>query len=154
MGSQIKHQTICKISLEDGARCGHVIVTAPEMKVPEIGLPTDEKVKAFVQAIAGHMMKKHPQLAAIMMNTWEQFLGHQALCFTDSEDPNVPLFMAQYSAYLASISIVTVSDEALETLVGRMDFTLDDPRRAQVIQAMKYLRSIMSRQVVPAGNPG
>ena len=154
MGSQIKYRTVCKILLEDGARCGHVIVTAPEMKVPEIGSPTDEKVKVFVQAIAGHMMKKHPQLAAMMMNTWEQFLGHQALCFTDSEDPNVPLFMVQYSAYLASVSIVTVSDEALETLVGQMDFTLEDPRRAQVIQGMKYLRDFMSRKVVPAGNQG
>lgn len=149
-----KYQTVCKIPLEDGARCGHVIVTAPEMKVPEIGSPTDEKVKTFVQAIVAHMMKKHPQFAGTLMNVWEQFLGFSALGFTDSEDPNVPLFMAQYSAYLASISIVTVSDEALETLVGRMDFTMDDPRRAQVVQGMKYLRDFMSRKVVPAGNLG
>ncbi len=146
-----EYQTICKLPLEDGARCGHVIASNKKgaIELPALGSAPSDRAKNLVQAIIGHMMKKHPaQLAATMMNLAEQFIGYQALTFTECQEPGVPAFLNQFAAHLASISIVPVSDESLETIIGRMNFTQEDPRRAEVLAGMKYLRDFMSRRGV------
>jgi hypothetical protein len=148
-----KYITRCNVPIEDpgspgGKRpCGAEIVITAGIKPPELGEAPETKTKAFVQAIVGHLMKKHPPLAAAAMNMMEQFLAFQVVGFTMSADPGCVQFMASFADALCRMSTLPVSDRAIEEVVAMMGFTMDDPQRSKVIQAMQYVRNFQLRKI-------
>jgi hypothetical protein len=144
-----KYSTRCHISDAEGNVCGQEIVLTAGIKVPEIGQEPEVKTKAFVQAIVGHLMKKHPGHAAFAMATMEQFLAYSVVGMTQSEDPGCMLFMARFAEYACKISALPVSDNMIVGLVTRMELTTEDPQRAKIIQAMQYIRDFQVRRLAP-----
>jgi hypothetical protein len=158
-----KYTTHCNVPIEDpdspGGRrpCGMEIVYTPGIKPPELGEVPEAKTKAFVQAIVGHLMKKHQPLAAVSMNMMEQFLAYSVVGLTQSDDPGVVQFMAAFADYLCKLSTLPVTNEMIVELVTRMGLTMEDPQRQKIIEAMQYVRNFQVRKIgqaptVPATN--
>jgi hypothetical protein len=162
-----KYTTRCNIPIldEDGKPirlCGMEIVVTPGIKVPELGGEPDPKTKAFVQAIVGHMMKKHPAVAAASMNMMEQFLSYSVVGLTQCEDPGAVQFMASFAAYLCQLSTLPVTDEMIEELVKRILSRpevmepMSDTSIAELRKALTYIRNFQIRKISlqsPANSP-
>jgi hypothetical protein len=154
-----KYTTRCNIPIldEDGKPtriCGMEIVVTPGIKVPELGREPDPKTKAFVQAIVGHMMKKHPAVAAASMNMMEQFLSYSVVGLTQCEDPGAVQFMASFAAYLCQLSTLPVTDEMIEELIKRMP--TEEPSWDDIRKALTYVRNFQLRKISfqsPANSP-
>jgi hypothetical protein len=142
-----KYTTRCNIPDAEGHPCGQEIVITPGLDVPEIGAVPAPKTKVFVQAIVSHMMKKHPPLAALAMNSMEQFLAYFTIGFTQSQDPGVLTFMALFAEHLAKLSTIPVTDQMIVELVTRMGLAMEDPQRQKIIEAMGYVRDFQLRRV-------
>lgn len=146
-----KYTTRCNIPDAEGHPCGQEIVITPGLDVPEIGAVPAPKTKAFVQAIVGHMMKKHPPLAALAMNSMEQFLAFFVMGFTQCEDPGALTFMALFAEHLCKISTIPVTDQMIVELVTRMGLTMEDPQRQGMIGALTYVRNFQLRKIGSQG---
>lgn len=144
-----KYTTYCNIPTAEGQACGAAIAVTAGMLVPEVGAKPQDKTKQFIQAIMGHLMKRHSGAAGLALNTMEQFLAFTALGFTRSEDPGVSIFMAHFAEYLCRIATLPVSDDAIVELVARMGLTMEDPQRAKIIEAITYVRNFQLRKLTP-----
>lgn len=146
-----KYTTRCNIPIldENGKPtrvCGQEIVVSGGIKVPELGAVPDPKTKAFVQAIVGHLMKKHPPIAAASMNMMEQFLAYSVVGLTQSEDPGAVQFMASFAAHLCQLSTMPVTDEMIEGLI--MQFP-NHPTPETLRHALTYVRNFQLRKIPP-----
>jgi hypothetical protein len=92
-------------------------------------------------------MRKHPSVAAGVMGTWQQFLGWNTIALTRSEDPAHIRFVAKFAADLCKMACIPVPEAAIVETVAQLGFTSEDPMRAKVVDAMKRLRDIVSRQI-------
>lgn len=151
-----KYITRCNIHDVEGHPCGQHIATTSGINVPTVGESPAEKTKLYVQAVVQHLMTKHQPHCGLALNTMEQFLAYSVLGFTLSEDPGVSIFMAGFAEYLCRIATMPVSDEMIVELVTHMGCTMEDPQRAQMIQALTYLRNFQIRKLtaaIPSNSP-
>jgi hypothetical protein len=137
--AQPKMKYICQIP-----ECGKEICQAPPMTIPGINADPDKNAKQVVEAISNHLMRKH-QIG--FWGDWQQFLGYMNLGTVRSDDPAVSQFMAQFAARLCAVSCIRVSDDQIVSLVAQMGFTMEDPMRLKVIEGMRRLRDVVSRQI-------
>jgi hypothetical protein len=147
-----KYTTYCNIPDAEGHPCGMAIVVTPGILVPEIGNPPQEKTKQYVQAIVGHLMRKHAAHGQHALNTMEQFLAYTVVGFSQTEDPGALAFMAHFAEYLCRISTIPVTDQMIEELVARMGMTMEDPMRPKIIEAITYVRNFQLRKL-PTNSP-
>ena len=162
-----KYTTRCNIPILDengkpSRVCGMEIVVSGGIKVPELGAVPDPKTKAFVQAIVGHLMKKHPPVAAASMNMMEQFLAYSVVGLTQSDDPGAVQFMASFAGYLCQLSTMPVTDEMLQDLVKRIvsrpgvTLAMDSAALVEFHKALTYVRNFQLRKIStqsPAKSP-
>jgi hypothetical protein len=144
-----KFTTYCNIPDAEGHPCGAAIAVTTGILAPEIGASPQDKTKSFVQAIVGHMQKKHPGHCQHALNTMEQFLAFTSVGFTQTEDPGALSFMAHFAEYLCKISTLPVSDDMIVELVTRMGITMEDPQRQKLIEAITYVRNFQLRKITP-----
>jgi hypothetical protein len=147
-----KYTTYCNIPNESGHPCGMAVAVTNGIVTPELGATPQDKTKAYVQAIVGHLMKKHPAHAQHALNTMEQFLAFTAVGFSQTEDPGAISFMAHFAEYLCRISTIPVTDQMIEELVARMGMTMEDPMRPKIIEAITYVRNFQLRKI-PTQSP-
>ena len=151
-----RYVTYCNIPDENTKDpCGAQIVVTSGIEVPEIGLPPASNTKKYVEAIVGHMMKKHAGACQFALNSMEQFLAFVSLGFVRSEDPACAMFQHQFAQHLAQMSALPITDNAIYELVTQMGFTMEDPQREKVIGALRYVRDFQLRKMIPqvAGTP-
>ena len=147
MPNEQRYRVLCRLPGPNGKPCGKEICTAPQMTVPEMGEIPDKNAQALVQAIMGHMQKKHEMHLAGMMGAWQQFLGFNSLGYIMSEDPKVMEFMAVFGSQLRRMVCPPVSDSDIEAIVAGIGFTMEDPLRAKTLQALKNFRDLFTKPI-------
>lgn len=144
--SEPKYKYICRIPGPDRKPCGKLVCEAPAMILPQINAEPDKHAKQVVEAISNHLMRKH---SIGFWGDWQQFLGYMCLGTIESEDAAVTQFLAQFAARLCQVSCIRITDDQIIGQVAALGFTMDDPQRSKVIEAMKQLRDVVSRRIVP-----
>jgi len=145
--SETKYRTICNIPDAEGKPCGCVIALTDGIKIPKGGEEPARKTLQFIDLINSHIKNKHPDVAKASERTDMFFVGFLRLARTISEDPNVQPFITEFAQYLQLLVCFPASDDFILGLVGKMEFTMDDPQRQKVIDGMRVLRDFILRRV-------
>lgn len=138
----LKHVTTCMLPRPDGSPCGQQFIDSP-LNVQIIGQP-DQRAQKFVQSLAQHVGKKHPQQWAQISGTVMSLTGFLILMSFDTEDPALLESKGQVAAFLRFISRVEVSDEWLQELVDVLAAEFQEKGSAPIFQAFQKLRDQLS----------
>ena len=144
----MKYVTHCRLPNADNQPCGAEIVVTSGIAPLEVGAPPDAKMKAFVTAIVGHLMKKHPSIAGAAMNTMEQYLGFSVLGFTDCSDPGAIAFMNKMADHLTRQVAMPMTDQMLVDLMARAQFTAEEQKKFRPL--LQYVRDFQLRKMTTA----
>jgi hypothetical protein len=130
--------------MPNGQVCGHVFTHYPIDAVPIVGKSKDETVRDFVLNLMKHMEKHHPKdLAAIILMS-QNFIGYMVLRYFETQDTLLAEKQGQIAAFLRSVSRLYVSDDEITEAVVRLGFTMEDPARQGVTDAMKHMRDYLT----------
>ena len=142
-----RYITRCNIPDENGHTCDKEIAITAGIVAPKIGEAPEGKAKKYVQAIVAHLMKDHPGHCQLAMNSMEHFLAFNVSGFCRTDDPGVVEFMQHFAEHLRTMAVLPVTDKMILELVTRMGYTMEDPRRKQVLTALMYVRNFQLGKV-------
>lgn len=140
-GSALKYTTKCRIKdAISGQPCGHQIVDHA-LNVAIVGKP-DARLQNFIGALMKHVEKKHPGAWMQLQGMWHHFLGFLILGQFETEDPAIIQSVQGFGAVLRDIvKLPPIPDADIEGATAALGFTMEDPNRQNVIQALKNVRA-------------
>lgn len=132
----IKYQTTCRI-------CGQVFRAAP-LDIPIIG-QADRRLVQFVQALASHIQKEHPDTMNLVASNIQEVTGFLVLSTFRIEDPTLT---ARFQSMRYALQTVTrqnrVDDKTiLDKLAG---LGLSQPEIETVAPLVKDLRDFLCEE--------
>jgi hypothetical protein len=136
--AKLTYTTKCKLQ-KNGGPCGFPIIDHP-MNVEIVGQP-DARVQRFIGVLMSHLQKSHKEAWITMQATSQQFFGWLALTAFDSPDPNIQgaqKFVANSLRRMLCGPMVT--DGEIESFVGALPLTMEDPNRQHVLNAIRHMR--------------
>lgn len=140
-GTALKYTTKCRIKdAISGQPCGHQIVDHA-LNVAIVGKP-DERMQTFIMALLKHIQKRHPDAAQQLMGLSNHFLGFLIMGQFETGDPSIVQSVQGFGAVLRGmVQLPPIPDADIEGATAALGFTMDDPKRANVLQAMKNIRA-------------
>jgi hypothetical protein len=130
--SPLKYTTTCR-------HCGHQILDHP-LNVQIVGKP-DAHIQSFLAALMKHIEKKHPDAWMQVQGLWQFFLGFLVLGQFETADPAIVQTIQAFGAQLRNmVRFAPIPDADIVGAVAQLGFTMEDPKREPVIQALKNVR--------------
>ena len=146
--SQLTYTTRCKLfSAKKGSNgsapvpspCGFNVTDSP-MNVEIIGQP-DARAQRFIGVLMKHLNEKHPEAAQVLNSTVAHFAGWLAITAFDTPDPRFADAKQKVEYGLRRMVCgPEVSDSDIETVLGRLEFSQDDPHLKGVQFELQNLR--------------
>jgi len=131
--SALKYTTTCRL-------CGHQIIDHP-LNVQIVGQP-DARAQNLLAALMKHLEKKHKDAWMQIQGLWRFFLGFLCLGQFETADPAIVQTVQGFGAVLRNmVRPAPIQDDDIVGAVAHLGFTLEDPKREQVIAAMKNVRA-------------
>lgn len=142
--------TRCILSLENGQPCGHIFKHYPIDAAPIVGQSKNKTVKEFVLKLMEHLQKVHPQNAAAIFLIGQNVMGFLALRGYETQDAALLAAQQEIARYLRGMTRIVITDDEITTAVAKLGFTMEDPQRQPVIDAMKHMRDYLTESPTPA----
>ena len=136
----LKHITKCRLKRPDGEPCGHQVLDHP-LNVQIVGQP-DARMHTFMGALMRHVEKRHPDAWSQIQGIWHFFLGFLVMGQYETADPAIIETIQQFGAQLRRIvQLAPVTDAEFEGVLAHVGFTQEDPKRAEMLTALKNLQA-------------
>lgn len=140
----VELRTRCTIPLNNGQPCGHIFRHHPIGGIPIVGETKGKPVADFVIQLMEHVQKAHTKHAQQIFEIGKNFMGFLTLREFETTDAALVGAMNGFAAYLRSLSRLRVTDDEIQTAVAKLGFTMEDPTRVAVIEAMKHMRDYLT----------
>ena len=139
MESILSYPTKCRLLDKDGKPCKFTLVDSP-LSVEIIGQP-DARVQRYISELMKHAAKKHPEASQLAMLHGQFFMAYLTLGNYEASDPAILQTRKKFEDQLRRYATPhAVTDDEIESALGAMQFTLEDPQREKVKFALQHLR--------------
>jgi len=139
MESILSYPTKCRLTDKDGKPCKFTLTDAP-LSVEIIGQP-DARVQRYIQELMKHAAKKHPEAFQLANLHGQFFMAYLTLGNYDASDPAISQTRKKFEDQLRRYATPhAVTDDEIESALGALQFTLEDPKREAVKFALRHLR--------------
>lgn len=136
----LTHATKCRLMKADGTPCGFTVTDHP-MNVEIIGQP-DARAQRFIEALMKHTAKKHPEAFQLAQMHGQFFFAYLTLGLFECPDPALMNTRAKFEQQLRRyVTPHAVTDDEIESALGALKFTMEDPKRDAVKFALRHLRN-------------
>lgn len=154
MESILTYPTKCRLPLNDGTPCKFTLIDAP-MSIPVIGEQPGSRILRYMEALMKHCSKKHPEAFTLANVHGQMFFGYLTTGNFTVIDPAIIEMRKQFENQLRRYATpAAVTDDEIESALGAMQFTMEDPQRDKVKFAMQGLRDYYEgRAPVPPQSP-
>lgn len=131
--SALKYTTTCRL-------CGHQIIDHP-LNLPIVGQP-DARIQRFIAELMKHLEKKHQDAWLQIQGVWQFFLGFLSIGQFETKDPAIVQAVQGFGAFLRNmVRLPSIPDADIEGALAQLGFTMEDEKRAHVLQALKNVRA-------------
>jgi hypothetical protein len=136
--SALAYTTRCKLFRPDGSPCGFQVTDNP-LDAMVVGQP-DRRTMKFMQAIMEHTAKRHKDALELAQQLQGFFLGWLMIGNFDAPDPAIQNVKLGFEADMRRRFTPLVSDADIESSLGAMGLTMDDPHREPFRKALQHMR--------------